>query len=125
MRTRIDPRDVTGRSGPPRSHRRPTATPAEAATPRARVLVRQALDFFERCPACDYPAEATETVVVLADGRVATTLLPTCGLPCGWHGTPRPRNAAGEQARTEAPAPVAQRPLTAGVATPIRSVTRS
>ncbi|MFD4459058.1 hypothetical protein [Nocardia sp. NPDC058480] len=124
MRTRIDPRDVTGRSGPPRS-RRPRSAPAliEQAEPRARVLVRQALDFFERCPACDYPAEATETVVALGDGRVATTLLPTCGLPCGWRGTPRPRNTSGKQAGTDAP--VGQRPLTAGVATPTRRITRS
>ncbi|MFE3543105.1 hypothetical protein ACFXK0_09050 [Nocardia sp. NPDC059177] len=123
MRTRIDPRDVTGRPGPPRSHRRPTPAAAEAAKPRARVLVRQALDFFERCPACDYPAEATETVVVLGDGRVATTLLPTCGLPCGWHGQPRPHVPVREPAGTDSPS--AQRPLTAGVATPTRSVTRS
>ncbi|MET9214077.1 MULTISPECIES: hypothetical protein [unclassified Nocardia] len=89
MRTRIDPRDTAGRSGPPRSRRtRPSPAPAEPGA-STRVMVRQVLDFFEKCPACDYPAEATETVAVFGDGRVDTTLQPTCGLPCGWRGTPR------------------------------------
>ncbi|MFC9659631.1 hypothetical protein ACFVJ5_05290 [Nocardia sp. NPDC127606] len=83
------------RTGAPRTAdvrwRRPdvtTAPPQPPEQPRSQV-VHQVLDFFEKCPDCGYPAEATETLRVFADGRTDTTLQPTCGLPCGWRGAPR------------------------------------
>lgn len=62
--------------------------PAPQEKPQSQA-VHQVLDFFEKCPDCGYPAEATETRRIFADGRTDTTLQPTCGLPCGWRGAPR------------------------------------
>ncbi|WP_157108475.1 hypothetical protein [Aldersonia kunmingensis] len=52
-----------------------------------RVTVTPALDYFEKCPKCGYPAEAVSTVRTYATGRVTTELVATCGMPCGWQST--------------------------------------
>lgn len=62
---------------------------AAPAAPPVFAVVREVLDFFERCARCGYPAQATEVVRTYADGRVEIVLQPTCGQPCGWHGRPR------------------------------------
>ena len=49
-----------------------------------RVTVAPALDYFEKCPRCGYPAEAVVTARTYADGAVDRELVATCGLPCGW-----------------------------------------
>ncbi|MFE7747219.1 hypothetical protein [Nocardia sp. NPDC057455] len=54
-----------------------------------RVTVRDVLDYFAKCPDCGYPAQASATVRELRDGRVETEVRPSCGLPCGWQGSPR------------------------------------
>ncbi|MET7768436.1 hypothetical protein [Nocardia sp. NPDC005366] len=51
------------------------------------ISVSDVLDYFEKCPSCGYPAQATATVRRFENGHVETSIHPTCGLPCGWHGT--------------------------------------
>lgn len=51
--------------------------------------VHDVLDFFAKCPRCGYPAEATETLRRYADGEVEIEVVPSCGMPCGWHGPRR------------------------------------
>ncbi|WP_433621178.1 hypothetical protein [Nocardia sp. CA-120079] len=51
--------------------------------------VREVLNYFAKCPRCGYAAQASSTTRTFVGGRVETTIYPTCGLPCGWHGTPR------------------------------------
>ncbi|OXR41281.1 hypothetical protein B7C42_06679 [Nocardia cerradoensis] len=53
------------------------------------VLSRRSFDilnYFGRCPACGYSAEATVTVTTYSDGSSETQLVGRCGLPCGWTG---------------------------------------
>jgi hypothetical protein len=53
------------------------------------TMVREVLDYFDICGQCGYPAHASEVVRTFADGRVEALVQPSCGLPCGWHGTSR------------------------------------
>ncbi|MEU1994191.1 hypothetical protein ABZ511_07050 [Nocardia gamkensis] len=97
--------DETGRdpTGAPRTEHarhlwwyRDAATGALPETLRSRVLsddlidvvVREILDYFQRCPACGYPAQASATMRTYRSGRVDETMRFTCGLPCGWWSEP-------------------------------------
>lgn len=53
------------------------------------VTVTDVLNYFAKCPRCGYSANASATAKTFRDGAVETTILPTCGLPCGWQGVPR------------------------------------
>ncbi len=63
------------------------------------ISVSDVLDYFEKCPSCGYHAQATATTRRFDNGRIETTVHPTCGLPCGWHGTVQVTSRSG--ARTE------------------------
>lgn len=73
-----------------------TRNPTPGRTPRAQavsgqpvsVTVRDVLNYFEKCPRCGYPAQATATVRTFENEFVEITMQPTCGLPCGWRGEP-------------------------------------
>lgn len=60
---------------------RPAGDPVDVPI---HVLVRDVLDFFEKCPRCGYPAQASATVRTFRGGLVRTTIHRTCGVPCGW-----------------------------------------
>ncbi len=88
----------SARTGAPRTrefraslwkHSRASRRDAPNADAPLRVTVRDVLDYFAKCPACGYPAQASATVRELRDGRVETEVRPSCGLPCGWQGSPR------------------------------------
>lgn len=65
----------------------PRAAAMTAPDQSVSVTVSDVLDYFEKCPRCGYPAQATATVRRYENGRVETAIHPSCGLPCGWHGT--------------------------------------
>ncbi|MEV0358087.1 hypothetical protein AB0H71_18725 [Nocardia sp. NPDC050697] len=48
------------------------------------MRVTDVLDFFARCPACGYAAQATAVERERADGRTDATRRIGCALPCGW-----------------------------------------
>ncbi|MBF6435334.1 hypothetical protein [Nocardia cyriacigeorgica] len=58
------------------------------APPRAVAIsaAREVLDYFGKCPACGYPANAIARTVTYSDGSVRELATGTCGLPCGWSG---------------------------------------
>ena len=55
------------------------------ATRPGAARTHEILNYFGKCPACGYPARATE---VRAFGRrgVEMTVTASCELPCGWSG---------------------------------------
>ncbi|MFC8046107.1 hypothetical protein [Nocardia sp. NPDC057353] len=84
---------LADRRGAPRSAdiralRPRTARPAPLDRP-LHMRVRDVLDFFEKCPECGYPAQASAVEREMASGRVEVVVSPSCGLPCGWRGAPR------------------------------------
>ena len=54
-------------------------------TPRP-IVVSEVLDYFGKCPRCEYAATAVRATRVRADGSFETVVVATCGLPCGWRG---------------------------------------
>lgn len=48
------------------------------------TATREILDLFERCPACGYPLQASETIRTYTRGVVERTVFRSCGMPCGW-----------------------------------------
>ncbi len=62
------------------------------------ISVSDVLDYFEKCPSCGYHAQATATTRRFDNGRLETTVHPTCGLPCGWHGTVQVTSRSGVRA---------------------------
>lgn len=86
------------------SVRRPTPQ-ATAADESVSVSVNDVLDYFEKCPQCGYPAQATATVRRFDNGRVETAIHPSCGLPCGWHGAVQV--STQQRVRVDIPAPSA------------------
>ncbi|MEU8898587.1 hypothetical protein [Nocardia sp. NPDC048505] len=51
------------------------------------TVVREILNYFGKCPACGYPARATEVRAPSArNGEALVTISATCDLPCGWSG---------------------------------------
>ncbi|MEV0248337.1 hypothetical protein AB0H76_17200 [Nocardia sp. NPDC050712] len=51
------------------------------------TVVREILNYFGKCPACGYPARATEvSAPSVRTGEVVVTISATCDLPCGWSG---------------------------------------
>lgn len=82
------------RRGAPRSGDvRPLHTRPERQLPALdrpiRMRVRDVLDFFEKCPDCGYPAQASAIEREMASGVTEVVVRPSCGLPCGWQGEPR------------------------------------
>ncbi|TLF76782.1 hypothetical protein [Nocardia cyriacigeorgica] len=61
---------------------------AVGAPPRAIAISapREVLDYFGKCPACGYPANAIARTVTYSDGSTRELATGTCGLPCGWSG---------------------------------------
>ena len=51
-----------------------------------RIAFNEVLDYFGKCPRCDYPASAVRTTGVRVDGSFGTVVVATCDLPCGWRG---------------------------------------
>ncbi|MBW0271640.1 hypothetical protein ATM97_12855 [Nocardia sp. MH4] len=49
----------------------------------AAGVSQEILNYFGTCGACGYPAQA-HLVSALVDGHIATRVVATCGLPCGW-----------------------------------------
>ncbi|MBH0776571.1 hypothetical protein [Nocardia bovistercoris] len=82
----------------------PQAQP-HRADESASVSVSDVLDYFEKCPQCGYPAQATATVRRFDNGRVETAVHPSCGLPCGWHGAVQV--STQQRMRVDIPAPSA------------------
>ncbi|MCC3331973.1 hypothetical protein [Nocardia abscessus] len=70
-------------------HSRPSRVDAPNGDAPLRMTVRDVLNYFAKCPDCGYPAQASATVRELRDGRVETEVRPSCGLPCGWQGSPQ------------------------------------
>ncbi|MEV5647315.1 hypothetical protein AB0L57_03600 [Nocardia sp. NPDC052254] len=58
--------------------------------------LRPILDYFGKCPACGYPAEAALLTTGFIDGTITRRVVATCGLPCGWsdHVAPAPMTDA-------------------------------
>jgi hypothetical protein len=74
-------------TGGVRSLRPEVTVTASVHTTPVRVTVTPALNYFEKCPQCGYPAEAVFTVRTYATGQVVRELVATCGMPCGWQST--------------------------------------
>ncbi|MFC3962279.1 hypothetical protein [Nocardia jiangsuensis] len=86
--------DPADRRGAPRSGdvRPLRPLPARQPTPLDRPIrmrVRDVLDFFEKCPECGYPAQASAVERDMASGATEVVVRASCGLPCGWQGEPR------------------------------------
>ncbi|MBH0779189.1 hypothetical protein [Nocardia bovistercoris] len=50
------------------------------------VRTHEILNYFGKCPACGYPARATEARGMSPRGEVDITVTANCDLPCGWSG---------------------------------------
>ncbi|MFC8530054.1 hypothetical protein [Nocardia sp. NPDC057227] len=88
------PDPAADRRGAPRSGDVRPLLPRAARHPEPldrpiRMRVRDVLDFFEKCPECGYPAQASAIEREMASGATEVVLRASCGLPCGWQGEPR------------------------------------
>ncbi|MEV5649750.1 hypothetical protein AB0L57_16015 [Nocardia sp. NPDC052254] len=54
------------------------------------VRSREILNYFGKCPACGYPAQAVLRTISYTDGVVTDAVIATCELPCGWSGPVEP-----------------------------------
>ncbi|MEU1994083.1 hypothetical protein ABZ511_06500 [Nocardia gamkensis] len=79
-----------------------TQTPPRSTPDRVlRMRIRDLLDFFEKCPECGYPAQASAIEREMVSGRVETVVQASCGLPCGWQGNPRVHQATPRDRRAD------------------------
>lgn len=73
---------------PPREDRPDNTFRANPSSgPRLVVAKSQpqaVLNYFGRCPACGYLAEATTTTFMFRDGSTERMVIAECAMPCGW-----------------------------------------
>ncbi|MFD4459546.1 hypothetical protein [Nocardia sp. NPDC058480] len=60
--------------------------------------VQDVLNYFGRCPICDYPAQAWHLTAQFDDGVVESQTIAACGGWCGWKGPVSPTTMTGETA---------------------------
>ncbi|MFF0498735.1 hypothetical protein ACFYU5_20170 [Nocardia aobensis] len=56
----------------------------------AAVRSREILNYFGKCQACGYPAQAVLRTTLYSDGTITDAVIATCASPCGWSGTSAP-----------------------------------
>ncbi|WP_216906835.1 hypothetical protein [Nocardia noduli] len=56
------------------------------SSPGIIVRSNEILNFFGKCPACGYPARASDARGVRTVSPLRATVSATCELPCGWSG---------------------------------------
>ncbi len=56
------------------------------------------LNYFGKCPVCDYPTRAVHITAKFDDGRVESQTIASCGGWCGWKGPVEPTPMTGAAA---------------------------
>lgn len=59
---------------------------------------RDVLNYFGKCPVCDYPTRAMHITAEFDDGRVESQTIASCGGWCGWKGPVAPTTMTGSTA---------------------------
>ncbi|CAM4344707.1 hypothetical protein NONI108955_21930 [Nocardia ninae] len=60
--------------------------------------VQDVLNYFGKCPICDYPARAWHLTAQFDDGRIESQTVAACGGWCGWKGPVSPTPMTGDTA---------------------------